>query len=170
MPKTKTIECPECGTWYDQSDDGLFGYPECPNCKRNLDTKRKRKHSKDLEAGVIKACLKYLRNHPAVIYVERRTTGLFPSGPNSYVSVGHKGAADIWCLIIRDWKCPDDPFFEHRCIEHIEIECKRADGKGHVSPEQKKFQAFCKEHHIPYFVVTSADELKEKLECLLLDE
>lgn len=51
-------------------------------------------------------------------------------------------------------------------ILHIEIECKRADGKGRLSADQKIFQEFCEKSGIPYFIVTSAEMLKKCLDKL----
>ncbi len=130
--------------------------------------RRGRTPKKDLEGTVVRECLRALRASPAVVYVERRNTGavLFQGG--GFVRFGHVGAADIWCLVRCTRQCPDDqsdpPFFTHQVTEHFEIECKRADGKGRQSKDQKWFQEFCDSHNIPYILTTSAQELMAKIE------
>jgi len=132
------------------------GSPEPP--------KRKRSPRKNLEAGVIRDCIGYLHKSRRVIYVERRNTGAIQFTDGSRVAFGSKGAADIWCLIgTHRGTWPRSSYV----LRHVEIECKRRDGKGVQSQAQKDFQAFCDANHIPYLLVTSAEELTEKLRDIL---
>lgn len=133
---------------------------DCP-----VGPQRKRTPKKNLEGLVVRECLAYLKQHSNVIYVERRNTGAVRFQDGGFIRFGAKGAADIWCLVRADAACfvngiwPVNQFI----TQHIEIECKRRDGHGHLTPDQKRFQEFCNEHNIPYFVVTSAEELKKKI-------
>jgi len=132
--------------------------------------RRPRRKRKDLEAGVLRECLDWLAKHPAVVYVERRNTGAFHLSDGGYIRFGAPGTADIWCLVrgarvflaetMRGWYEWIDP------ILHVEIEVKRRDGKGKLSAAQKKFQAYCKEIGVPYFVVTSKEALAAALSTL----
>lgn len=129
---------------------------------------RRKTPKKDLEAIVVRDCLAYLHGHPDVIYVERRNTGMILFQSGGCVRFGHKGAADIWCLLRRlpPWRfnCPDATAWVKAGQNlHIEIECKRADGKGKQTQAQAAFQEFCVNNAIPYLLVTSAKELAEKL-------
>ncbi len=132
--------------------------------------RRKRTPKKDLEGTVIRECLRALRACSAVVYVERRNTGavLFQGG--GFVRFGHVGAADIWCLVklpgYRARKDRDGFPLQQRGIlyQHVEIECKRADGKGRQSPNQKRFQELCDSCGIPYILTTSAQELMTKID------
>lgn len=143
---------------------------------------RKRSPKKNLEARVIRDCLTYLCRHPTVVYVERRNTGAVMFTDGSRVAFGATGAADIWCIArthvhrancridLTGKCCPED--WGPGCddcpqLKHIEIECKRADGKGKQSQAQKDFQHFCNANGIPYLLVTSAEELTEKLRDIL---
>ena len=88
---------------------------------------------------------------------------------------GSKGAADIWCLVkapIQNWINNFDRHMieDEDVLVHVEIECKRADGKGRQSEAQKKFQQFCDSQGIPYILVISASELAEKLSAIVLDK
>ena len=55
----------------------------------------------------------------------------------------------------------------HYRLAHVEIECKRSDGKGRQSAVQKEFQEFCDNQGIPYILVKSTTELKIELNRLL---
>ncbi len=138
---------------------------ECP-----INKPRKRSPKKDGEAVVVRECLLFLKQHPQVIYIERRNSGAVVLEGGGFIRFGSKGAADIWCLVDRVWVCPDDPWFEHRTVEHVEIECKRADGKGRQSEAQKKFQHFCESRDIPYILTTSASYLAEQISAIVLDK
>jgi len=127
---------------------------------------RKRTPKADLEGAVVKECLVFLRQHPNVVYVERRNTGAVQFEDGGYLSFGSKGAADIWCIA----HLPDSMLRGVSSLGHVEVECKRRDGKGRLSKDQKAFQAFCKDTGILYFVVTSAVELSEKLAELVVDQ
>lgn len=151
---------------------------ECPVGKRK---KRRKTPKKNLEAQVVRKCLRLLAEHPDVVYAERRNTGMVLFQGGGCVKFGHKGAADIWCLLNvyqYDHNCrhgfsngypqchPED--WGSQCdnckqLIHIEIECKRADGKGKQTPAQQNFEIFCHGRNIPYLLVTSAKELAEKL-------
>lgn len=122
--------------------------------------KRRRSKRKGLEATVVRECLKFLKADPRVIYVERRNTGAVQFQDGGFMRFGSKGAADIWCLIERDVGSCGDMV---AVTTHIEIECKRADGKGRLSFDQKEFRQFCDKSGIPYFLVTSVEELKLRL-------
>lgn len=140
---------------------------ECPIGPQR---KRKRTPKKHLEGAVIRECLQFLAKHPDVVYYERRNTGAVQFQDGGFIRFGSVGAADIWCLIRRklttivedthphDWKAT--------ILTHIEIECKRADGKGRQTADQKEFQKFCCDRHIPYILCTSASQLAEQLEAI----
>lgn len=151
------------------------------DCPIGPQRKRKRTPKKHLEATVVRECLQFLAKHPDVIYVERRNTGAVQFQDGGFVRFGAVGAADIWCLVRRythrkncrigsssgrPMCCPEDwgPDCEG-CIQttHIEIECKRSDGKGRQSAAQKKFQEFCASQHIPYILCSSTKQLAEQL-------
>ncbi len=150
---------------------------ECP-----INKPRKRSPKRDGEAVVVRECLLFLKQHPQVIYVERRNTGAVQFEDGGFVRFGSKGAADIWCLVrCRSLKhYPDEQMFicednmdgscEGSCHTHIEIEAKRADGKGRQSEAQKKFQEFCDSQGIPYILTTSASYLAEQISAIVLDK
>ena len=124
-----------------------------------LNTKPRRRRKtpkKDSESAVLRECLAWLHEQEDVLYVERRNTGALATTDGGYIKFGHKGAADIWCLVNTGM---NDPI-------HVEIECKARKG-GRLSDAQKAFQARCKEIEIEYLVVRSAEELEKKLwECV----
>ena len=123
--------------------------------------RRKRSPKRDLEGPVVKACLRYLRNHHEVLYVERRNTGMVHFQGGGAIRFGSLGASDIWCLVrAPSWTqtgCGPEVCY------HLEIECKRSDGKGVLSDNQKVFRAMCLEKQIPYIVVTSVDQVAGKI-------
>ncbi|HEC62414.1 MAG TPA: hypothetical protein ENI27_09235 [bacterium] len=146
---------------------------KCPITK----PKRKRTPKKNLEGRVVKDCLLALHNCPDVIYVERRNTGSLEIEDGGWITFGSPGAADIWCLAkvhLKEMIVPEnenDPY-EFRpsdsfLVKHVEIECKRADGKGRQSEIQKEFQESCDNHNIPYILTTSAVDMIEKLYRIL---
>ena len=147
---------------------------DCP-----INKPRKRRSRKNLEAPVIKECLNFLLKYPDVIYVERRNTGAVQFQDGGFLRFGQKGATDIWCLVrcrhlkrySTWWECTEniDGSCVGSCHTHVEIECKRADGKGRQSEAQKKFQEFCEGHAIPYILTTSANQLAEKIQAIGLD-
>jgi len=132
---------------------------------RHPNSKKKRKHrtpTNDRESAVLKECLQFLNGHENVVYVERRNTGAVKFVDGFFMRFGSPGAADIWCIIdcdisYNDYAGPMGP-------THVEIECKRRDGKGRLSEDQKTFKRMCNKSGIPYFVVTSAEDLKEQLQ------
>ena len=150
---------------------------ECP-----VGPRRKRKTpKKNLEGHVVRECLAFLQLHPDVVYMERRNTGMVLFEGGGAIRFGSKGAADIWCLMAQ-YKhrdncriglsngvtacCPED--WCENCSDckrliHVEIEAKRADGKGRQSADQKEFQKFCDDYGIPYILTTSAEKLAEEL-------
>jgi hypothetical protein len=130
--------------------------------------RKRRSKSKNLEASVVRECLQLLKQHPDVIYVERRNTGAVQFQDGGFIRFGQKGAADIWCLI-RAVGCSVGGQTVPSC-HHVEIECKRADGKGRLSPDQKQFREFCESHRIPYILTISATELMGKIQAIILDE
>ena len=161
--------------------DGMGGKNMIPkDCPINKP--RKRTPRKNLEAVVVRECLLYLKQHPQVIYIERRNTGAVVLEGGGFIRFGSKGAADIWCLIqCRSLKhYPDEQMFVCQdnidgscagsCHTHVEVECKRQDGKGRQSEAQKAFQEYCDSHGIPYILVTSANELAKKLSAIVLDK
>lgn len=133
---------------------------------------KKRRSRKVLEANVLKECREWLLNQDKVVYVERRNTGAMQL-EDRFVPFGVKGGADLWCLIevpLLKAIVPEDETFnilfepnKYYIVSHVEIECKRRDGKGRMSDAQKKFQARCKKIGVPYFVVTSAKDLEQQL-------
>lgn len=126
--------------------------------------KRKRTSKKDLEGTVIRECLKALKASPAVAYVERRNTGAAMFQGGGFVRFGRVGSADIWCLVQCNIPCPNEGgAWACPRLTHVEIECKRADGKGRQSPDQKRFQELCDNRGIPYILTTSAQELMVKI-------
>lgn len=130
---------------------------------------RKKTKKHDLEGAVLHECIMFLSAHEQVVYVERRNTGAVQFDDGFFLRFGATGAADIWCLILRPMSvhaaCGQGR--QHNIsidvLTHVEIECKRRDGKGRLSEGQKEFQQFCAEAGIPYFVVTSAEDLGKKL-------
>ena len=140
--------------------------------------KRKRSARKNLEGPVIRECLQALAKCPDVIYVERRNTGAVQFQDGGFIRFGSKGAADIWCLVKVPFYVPklinkDKNLYQVETVyisEHIEIECKRSDGKGRQSEDQKTFQDFCNKHHIPYILTISANELMAKIKAISLDD
>ena len=148
---------------------------DCP-----IGPQRKRKPPKaNLEGHVVRECMQFLGRHPSVLYVERRNTGAVQFQGGGFLRFGAKGAADIWCLvkiplsemIVSEYE-DQPPVFrksESYMVRHVEIECKRSDGKGRQSPEQQKFQEFCDNHGIPYILTTSVSDLEKKIDKILLD-
>ena len=128
--------------------DGMF-----PDQSRTP-SRKKRTPKKDLEGAVVHECLTFLRACEQVVYIERRNTGAVQFEDGGFIRFGFKGAADIWCLISKNYHPP----------RHVEIECKRRDGKGRLSPDQKMFQNLCGGIGVLYFVVTSAEDLAEQLQ------
>lgn len=127
---------------------------------------RKRRSKKNLEGPVVKECLQFLKQCSDVIYTERRNTGAVKFQDGGFIQFGKVGAADIFCLVKADRGSFGD---QVSVLIHVEIECKRADGKGSQSPDQIKFQEFCNSHHIPYILCTSAKQLKKKIKVIVLD-
>ena len=113
---------------------------------------KKRTPKQDLEGAVLKECLAWLRAQPDVLYIERRNTGAIAFDDGSRIKFGSEGAADIWILA-------RSPLAKSE-VRHIEIECKRRDGKGRMSPGQLAFQEQMLEIGVLYFVVLSAEELE----------
>jgi len=143
---------------------------ECPIGPQR---KRKRTPKKYLEGAVVRECLQFLAKHPDVIYVERRNTGAVRFQDGGFIRFGSVGAADVWCLVKRTIKSEDGlygyiagrPATITR-LTHVEIECKRADGKGRQSADQKKFQNFCNNRHIPYILCTSTKQLADQIKAI----
>jgi len=131
--------------------DKMFGPPPKP-------PKRRKTPRRDLEGSVVKECLEFLHHRcPDVAYVERRNTGAVAFEGGGFLRFGSKGAADIWCLIkTRSGYGP----------QHVEIECKRRDGRGRLSGGQRDFRDMCLNKRIFYLVVTSAEDLEKKLKEL----
>lgn len=117
-------------------------------------SKQRRSPKADLEGAVVRECLNCLKNHPDVLYFERRNTGAVQFQDGGFIRFGAKGAADIWCLVRRT--CSKG----HSYHTHVEIEAKRRDGKGRLSADQKRFRDFCDSAGIPYLVVTSVEQLE----------
>lgn len=139
--------------------DPLFTDDPPPPKKR-----RRRTPKKDSEAAVLRECLIYLKECPDTVFTERRNTGAIAFADGGFMRFGTPGAADIWCLIqtpVRYWASWEKS--DCQCLVHIEIECKRRDGKGKLSSAQQAFKQFCEKSGIPYFVVTSAEDLAEQL-------
>lgn len=134
------------------------------NRHRKKPPKPKRQHrtpANDRESAVLSECLRFLNGHPDVVYVERRNTGAVKYISGHFVRFGSPGAADIWCIIDCDISYND--YAGPVGLTHVEIECKRRDGKGRLSAEQKTFKRMCDKSGIPYFVVTSAEDLAKHL-------
>lgn len=142
------------------------------DCPVGPKKKRRRSSKKDLEGPVVRECLKFLSDNPYVLYVERRNTGAIQFEDGGFIRFGKKGAADIWCLVKQTIE-DDTGLYGYVAgrsaitrLIHVEIECKRADGKGRLSPDQKLFKEFCDSHGIPYILTTSAIGLSEKLKAI----
>lgn len=134
---------------------------------------------KNLEGAVVRECLKFLHDSPDVIYTERRNTGAVQFEDGGFVRFGSKGAGDIFCLVkevLYEMDIEDIPgplqsrVSDCYTVRHVEVEAKRADGKGRQSADQKAFQAFCDSHRIPYILTISAQELSEKIKAISLGE
>lgn len=129
--------------------------------------RHRRLSKQDSEAAVLRECLVFLRSSKLCFYVERRNTGAVSFEDGGFVRFGSLGAADIWCLIGKRVRVKmgemDDWGTEVWQHTHVEIECKRRDGKGKLSKDQQIMQAYLRGFDIPYFVVTSAEDLAEKL-------
>lgn len=121
-------------------------FPPIPKRKRHKTPK------KNLEAAVLKECLVWLKQQG--YYAERRNTGAIKTD-TAFFRFGSPGAADIFAVI--DGR-------------HYEVEVKRRDGKGRLSPGQKAFQREMKGYRIPYLVVTSADDLAKQIGAWQLHE
>lgn len=124
---------------------------------------RRRTPKKDSEAAVLRECMIYLKKCPDTVFTERRNTGAIAFEGGGFIRFGTPGAADIWCLIQNDARYDEYEYGNHVSLEHIEIECKRRDGKGRLSSAQQAFKQFCEKSGIPYFVVTSAADLDKQL-------
>lgn len=109
----------------------------------------------DLEGAVLKECKALLAALPQVLYFERRNTGAVAFEDGSRIAFGSKGAADLWCLMKHPKGCID-PI-------HVEIECKRRDGKGRLSPDQEAFARLMGGIGVFHITVTSAADLENKL-------
>lgn len=121
--------------------------------------RRRRTPKKDSEAAVLRECLLYLKKCPVTVYTERRNTGAVAFTDGGFVRFGTPGGADIWCLI----HGYAQDVMNVPILIHTEIECKRRDGKGKLSPAQQSFKQFCEKSGIPYFVVISAEDLEKQL-------
>jgi len=153
------------------------GMDAIQNRHRKKPPKTKRVHRtppNDRESAVLKECLRFLNGLESVVYVERRNTGAAKYIGGYFVRFGSPGAADIWCLIrCRSMKHYDDGWIcggnvdsscDGSCLTHIEIECKNRTGKGRLSEDQKTFKRMCGRVGIPFFMVTSAEDLREQLQ------
>lgn len=126
-----------------------------------------------LEAAVKRECMQWLVDQENVVYVERRNTGALTTVSDSFIRFGQVGAADIFCLIRPpgEWDgrlLTERPYWRNVPIPfHVEIECKRRDGKGRLSGAQREFKQYCDAIGVPYFVVTSAADLEKKLSHFL---
>ena len=145
--------------------DPLFHDDPPPSKKR-----RRRTPKKDSEAAVLRECMIYLKKCPDTVFTERRNTGAVAFEGGGFIRFGTPGAADIWCLINRTVENEDGlyGYIAGRSptsmnLIHIEIECKRRDGKGRLNSAQQAFKQFCEKSGIPYFVVTSAEDLDKQL-------
>ncbi|MEM8737250.1 MAG: hypothetical protein AAGG38_02065 [Planctomycetota bacterium] len=128
----------------------LFGAkPTRKHRKSTGSPKPKAKPSGDSEASVMAELHGVLARHPGIRMFERRTVGVFDRGGRN-VAVGVKGRADYWAVLSNG--------------RHVEIEAKRRDGRGRLSPHQVSFREFCREHYIPYVVVKNGAELRDFLE------
>lgn len=120
----------------------FFDVSKMSGVTRRIRRPRRKTPKNDLEGSVVKECRLWLKNHG--YYHERRNTGAI-AVEGRFVQFGETGAADIFAVI-------------HG--QHVEIECKRRDGKGRLSDDQKDFRQLMSDYCIPYFVVTSAEELE----------
>lgn len=123
--------------------------------------RKKRTPKKDLEGTVLRECREALTALKEVVYIERRNSGSVKFTTGGFIRFGSPGAADLWCLIRHERYCSLCGTASE--LTHVEVECKRRDGKGRLSEDQKLFKHFCEESGIPYFVVTSADDMLEQL-------
>ena len=123
--------------------------------------RRRRTPKKDSEAAVLRECLIHLKKRHDTVFTERRNTGAVAFEGGGFIRFGTPGAADIWCLI---HKYIVRGVVNIPVLIHIEIECKKRDGKGKLSSAQQAFKQFCEKSGIPYFVVTSAEDLAKQLE------
>lgn len=113
----------------------------------------KSRKPKPKEAGILRACYKWLFKHPNVLLIERRTNMAVRMNDGRFIKTGQVGRADLWCVI-------EYPNLKGRWRQyHVEIECKRPNGRS--SQNQKAFQSFCGRQGIKYIIVHSLRELKE---------
>jgi hypothetical protein len=139
------------------TDSGFAG----PQKKR-----RRKTPKKDLEGAVQKECLDWLVAHPDVLYVERRNTGAVKTEDGGFFRYGRTGGADIFCRLKRR---PCDNLAYPFPIP-VEIECKRRDGKGTLSDDQKTFKREMDDIGVPYIMVLSAEDMAEQLRELGLTD
>jgi hypothetical protein len=141
--------------------DPLLAPVEWPEKKTRRNLNRK-----NLENPVKKACLALLarlQKQGSVRLYERRNNIALDTTDGGRVFAGVKGRADIWAVVRTEVLFPQNV---QRTLQHVEIECKRADGKGRLSNAQSRFKAECDLKRIPNFIVTSVEELVEQLRDL----
>lgn len=110
--------------------------------------KRNKTPVKDTEAEVQRECVRYLRS--LGIPVNRQNAGKIRVGIG-FIQLALPGAADLVGIM------PDGSG------RHLEVECKRRDGKGIQSDTQKQYQELVEKWGGVYLLVTSAEDLKNQL-------
>ena len=133
---------------------GPWRQKACQSVRKPPKRKYKRKTPKhDLEDAVKKECFDYLKS--LGLPVNRQNAGAVHLG-TFHMKLATPGAADIVTIM------PDDSG------RHLEIECKRRDGKGIQSDVQKAYQAKIEEWGGVYLLVTSKEDLVEQLDNRLI--
>lgn len=116
--------------------------------KRRSGKRQTRTAKEDSESTVQRECVQYLRS--LGLPVNRQNAGRIFMGTFT-MKLAEEGAGDLVSIM------PDGSG------RHLEIECKRRDGMGRQSDIQKQYQEKVERWGGVYLLVTSSDELKEKL-------
>lgn len=125
--------------------------PKLPPKRQICKVRRKKTADCDTESAVQRECVTYLRL--LGVPVNRQNAGQIHMGTFT-MKLAEEGAGDLVSIM------PDGSG------RHLEIECKRRDGTGRQSPKQKEYQEKVEKWGGIYLLVTSKEELKEKLELV----
>lgn len=112
---------------------------------------KKKTPRKDLESTVQRECVKYLKS--LGVPVNRQNAGLIHTGTH-HIKLAEAGAADLVSIV------PDGSG------RHLEVECKRRDGKGRQTEDQKNYQRRVERWNGVYLLVTSKEDLEGQLNAI----